>query len=488
MRSLAFKIFLCFWLSHAILTALLLTLPNLGYERRVDYTALQVGRTAAAMFEASGPTGCSQYLTVIEQRNGLRLTLSDNGRAVCQPLDTETASVANAAADGSRPNEAPHYTTDQPITGPSQRLYSITGAPLRDVTPVLLRAAGARDVMFYGVIVSGGVCFPIAWYLAAPVRRVRDASRRLAAGDLHARAGATHRRRYDEIGQLVRDFDTMADRLERLVDAQRRLLSDISHELRSPLARLRVALELARRKSSVAAEADLARIELEAQRMDALIGHLLTLARTEDDGAVAHTSVVSVADVVEHVVSDADYEANRLNSRVDLQVASRPTVTGDPELITSALENVVRNALRHTGERSVVEILVDQRGTDAVIEVRDHGPGVPETDLEHIFAPFYRVGASRARDTGGVGLGLAIARRAIQLHSGTIAASNALDGGLRVTISLPTNSAIRDRVGDLKHRTGLRALTTEAPAATDASSATATTAPSSGRARHPTAS
>jgi two-component system sensor histidine kinase CpxA len=286
------------------------------------------------------------------------------------------------------------------------------------------------------IVVSGVVCFVVARYLARPLQRVRDASYRLAAGDLHARAGPSVGTRHDEIGDLVRDFDAMAARIETLVDSHNQLLSDISHELRSPLARLNVALELARRKAGADARADLDRIEAEAERMNELIGRVLALARAKHHRPTL-TAPVDIGGIVRQVTRDADYEAQQQHKSVVLDIRVESIIGGDAQLIASAVENVLRNGLRYSPERSTVDVTVDGADNDTVITVRDHGPGVPAPELQRIFSPFHRVELARNRDTGGVGLGLAIAQRAIAVHGGSITAENASDGGLRVTIRLP---------------------------------------------------
>jgi two-component system sensor histidine kinase CpxA len=281
----------------------------------------------------------------------------------------------------------------------------------------------------------------VARYFAAPLRHVRDVSYRLAAGDLRARVGASVGHRHDEIGDLVRDFDAMAARIEALVHAQSQLLSDISHELRSPLARLNVALELARRKTGTDAQVDLNRIEAEAERMNELIGRVLALARAENSPQSGLASVDLEA-IVRQVVENADYEAQRQDKVVDFSGVAASRVEGDAQLIASAVDNVVRNAVRYTRPGSAVDVLLEAAGDAAIVVVRDHGPGVPDSELERIFSPFHRVESDRNRETGGVGLGLAIARRAIAVHGGTITAANAPERGLVVTIRIPCRNEV----------------------------------------------
>jgi signal transduction histidine kinase len=289
------------------------------------------------------------------------------------------------------------------------------------------------------IVVSGIVCLLLARYLASPLERMRAATRRLKAGDLSARAGAGFEGRRDEIGDVVRDFDSMAERIESLVQSQRQLLSDISHELRSPLARLNVALELARR-SPAHAEAHLARIERDAEQMNELIGRLLALARAESEDARKYVEEFALEEVIRRVADDAQYEAHRTGRSVEVAIDGEATLRGDPALVTSAVENVVRNAIRYTPPDTTVSVRASVAGDQAFIVVRDQGEGVPESEIEKVFLPFHRVGAARDRDSGGTGLGLAIAERAVVSQGGAIRAANAAGGGLEVTITLPLAS------------------------------------------------
>ena len=299
-------------------------------------------------------------------------------------------------------------------------------------TPVLVAA----------LIVSAAVCFLLARHLASPIRRVREASARLAAGDLTARAGALVSARRDEIGGLVRDFDAMAERLSLLVSSQKQLLSDISHELRSPLARLQVAVELARRKAGPDAEKDLNRIEAEGTRMNEMIGRILTLARGDSD-TPAVMETFDLAEIVAQVAIDTDYEAREAGRKVRVRNSQEAIVSGDPVLLASAIENVVRNGCRYTPPGTSVDISLKVTATSARVSVRDHGPGVPSGETERIFLPFHRVSSSRDRSSGGAGLGLSIAARAAKVHGGQIHAANAEGGGLQVTIELPLYKPLR---------------------------------------------
>jgi len=248
---------------------------------------------------------------------------------------------------------------------------------------------------------------------------------------LSARAPAKRR---DELGGLARTFNQMAERIQTLVTAERRLLMDISHELRSPLARLAVAVELAR--SGHDHEASLDRIQKEADRLNAMVGELLEITRAEGDPAQRKHESVQLDELLEEIVEDSSLEAQAHGSHVELSMDASCTVDGDWELLRRAVENVVRNAVRYTPSGESVEVRLSAVGGKAHVVVRDHGPGVPEESLSLLFEPFYRVDSDRNRNSGGVGLGLSIARRSVEIHGGTIRASNA-DPGLRVEIDLP---------------------------------------------------
>ena len=291
------------------------------------------------------------------------------------------------------------------------------------------------------LVVSSIACYLLSRYMTAPIVKLREAARRLASGDLTVRVAPAVGARRDEIGELARDFDVMAGRVEALLTSERQLLGSISHELRSPLSRLGVALELAGRHSSFEAGRYLGRIELEAERLNELIGGLLAFTRLENGMWEVKRESFNLVEVVGEVAADADFEAQAASKTVRVTESMACVAFGARELIRSAVENVTRNAVRYTREGTEVEIAIRcAHGTavpTAVITIRDHGPGVPEADLDRIFRPFYRVGEGRERQTGGTGLGLAIAERAVLVHGGTIRASNAPEDGLIVEITIP---------------------------------------------------
>ena len=225
--------------------------------------------------------------------------------------------------------------------------------------------------------------------------------------------------RRDELASLAADFDEMAEKIQSLVDSQRRLLGDISHELRSPLARLNVALELARQRSGAEATSALERIQREAENLNEMIGQLLALTRLESGAEEIRKTDFDLKTLVSEIVKDADFEARGRNRTVKLESPERCPMVGNEQLLRRAIENVIRNAVQYTPEGTEVEVNLTCKQPNAVITVRDHGAGVPENALAEIFRPFYRVDDARDREAGGVGLGLAIAERAVRLHGGS---------------------------------------------------------------------
>jgi two-component system sensor histidine kinase CpxA len=278
-----------------------------------------------------------------------------------------------------------------------------------------------------------------------PMVRLRKAARELATGKLSTRVvwPTTQSRMFegDEISALIHDFNHMAERLESLVDAQKLLLRDVSHELRSPLARLSVALELAREDADPATAAHLERIERETERLNQLIGQLLTLSSMEALEKVENLKPLSLNRLIERMIPDSEYEAQQRQCSVVFHAGNECIIPGNEELLYRAIENVVRNAIRYTESGTEVEIalkLAAGRGNrQAVIEVSDRGPGIPENQLAAIFRPFYRVDYARSPKTGGFGVGLAIAERAVRLHKGELSASNRKGGGATIRIMLP---------------------------------------------------
>jgi len=288
---------------------------------------------------------------------------------------------------------------------------------------------------YYGLVVgvTGVLCWLAAIFVVSPIRRVTAVVQRFGQGDLSVRANL---RRKDEIGGLARSFDAMAERLETLVKSERRLLQDISHELRSPLTRLKLAVRLTRTATDPNSALD--RVERETNRMTALVSEIIEMTRMEGDPQARKMEPVSLAKVVQETVDDCRVEAQLFRAcgiRVEGQLTRE--VSGDRELLRRAVENVLRNAIHYSPEDAAIDVTLAENTHQATITARDYGPGVPSESLLQIFEPFFRLEDARDEESGGIGLGLSIAKRAVRLHRGTITARNALPG-LCVEITLPT--------------------------------------------------
>jgi signal transduction histidine kinase len=317
---------------------------------------------------------------------------------------------------------APRDGWDRP---PPPRMES--ARPPRSLLPPLMP-------LIAGSLVSLLFAALLAWYFARPLRTLRGAFEAVAGGKLETRIGAAMGARRDELADLGGDFDRMAERLQGLLEGQRRLLHDVSHELRSPLARLQAAADLMRQQPERAPEF-VARIVRDSTRMDRLVGELLTLARLDAGMGNAPREAVDLSALLDELADDARLEAEARRCRVEPAIAAALKVAGNPDLLRRAIENVLRNALRHAPPDSAVVIAARAEAGQARIVIADAGKGVAEDELATIFEPFFR--ARNADPFAGHGLGLAITRRVAQLHGGAVAAENRPGGGLVVTLSLP---------------------------------------------------
>jgi two-component system sensor histidine kinase CpxA len=299
--------------------------------------------------------------------------------------------------------------------------------------------------LFVAIAVGGVTTYALVLLFTRPLVRLRQAARQLAQGNLGARVTEPARHsgasREDEFKALVHDFNHMAERLESLVGAQQLLLRDVSHELRSPLARLSVALELAREDAAPDMSAHLNRIEREAEKLNQLIGQLLTLSSMEAVERTDNFYPVPLRELIGSMIPDAEYEARQRQSKVTFAAGEECFIAGNRELLYQAIENVVRNAVRYAEPGTEVEISLTDSEIDGaprvVLQVDDRGPGIPESETKDIFRPFYRVDRARSTETGGFGVGLAIAERAVKLHLGELHASNRPGGGATIRMSFP---------------------------------------------------
>lgn len=444
MRSLYARIFLSYWIvmaaivAGAILVTWLVVLERQESLPRVSVDL--VGQAASALREGGEP-GLRAWLRT-QRTPGVRVFVVDErGRELLdRPLPPPVQ--RRLAARGPYP-EPPgvRVLAPQPvpllITEQGRRYGVLVLRPPSQFGP--LGVPETRwTVLVVALLATGAASWLLARSVTRPVQRISAATRAIAAGDLDAHVLGRVTERRDELGALARDFDGMAGRLRELLRAKERLLRDISHELRSPLARMRVALGLARQPGGDVAR-QLDRLEAETERLDRLIGQVLHLSRLDARASTLARDPVDLVELVEGIAADAAYEAQARGVRVAFAPPPAPVpVRGDAQLLASAVENVVRNALRYTETGTTVTLDVAAGGGEARVVVRDRGPGVPESELQRIFEPFHRVAESRERGSGGDGIGLAITARVMAAHGGRAEAANAPEGGLVVTLSLPS--------------------------------------------------
>ena len=428
-RSVFAKIFLWFLVAMlSSIAALFVTQWFLSSSMRQDDPFVRMLRLQAELLRRGYETGGTAELAKLSSQldeifPGKRHFIDRQGRDLLTGEDK-----SRMAAEARPPAMFPRFprpaAVGLPIDGGKyQYLIEIGNRPpsLWSTVPYSLWI-----LLFVGVL-----WYPFTKYLIAPVQQLRATVDRFGRGDLSVRTGST---RADEFGQVSRAFDQMADRIETLLTAERRLLQDVSHELRTPLSRLGFAIELARTSND--REASLARIRKEVDRLSALVGQLLQVTRAEGDPGSREMEDISLDGLLAEVAEDAAWEAEIRQVRITCRVAEPVNVLGDGELLRRAVENVVRNAIRYAPDNSTVEVTLARDHGHALIRVRDQGPGVAEKHLTEIFKPFFREDASRTGSTGGVGLGLAIVSRAINLHHGCVRAQNA-QPGLMVEIELP---------------------------------------------------
>jgi two-component system sensor histidine kinase CpxA len=410
----------------------------------LEDSARYSGTLALEAFERDGTASAISYLSRLETNSHVRTCLFDHeARPIagsgCATFDDTARHVgASQRADfGFKYGIARVATILNARNG--QKYIFATELPAGPRAAVGISRFGFALQWGVAFLVSGLICYLLARYITRPVLQLREASQQLATGKLSTRAAAGMERRRDELGDLVRDFNTMADRIEQLIAAQRQLLYDVSHEVRSPLARLNVALDLARERKGE--DATFEHMQQDLDRLDESMERLLTIARLDTSAAPASVSLLNVTDLVSHIVADAQFELEGQDRSIEFNASDKCTIRGNSQLLHSAIENVIRNAIRYTSPRSTVHVEVRQKDEEGLahvlVAVRDHGPGVPESELVNIFRPFYRIADARDRDSGGAGLGLSIAERVIRLHGGQISAENADGGGLCVNIVLP---------------------------------------------------
>jgi len=444
-RRLFWKIFLPFWVAQAILLGALylrvhyrITSEHPWWIQPERREMPVLASLAAQRLEHDGQGGLSQLLDGLSLPHRSRFWLLDaNGRELSGRTMPDHILRDAAAADKQegvyRSYEAnvlaTRVTTDR---GQYVLIAELTPPPLSERIP--------GDLLWtlkLGTIFSAIICLLIAHYLTKPIERMRDATHGLARGNLDIRAGENLGNRQDEIADLVRDFDTMAGELRNQIQSERNLLSGVSHELRSPIARIRLALALARNPDDRDRAEMLDRIEQDTIQLDSMLERILIVARLESGQQKPKLEPLSLNDVVDDVLHDATFEAAATEATIHYQNSGEIKVNGDAALLRSAVENIVRNAVFYSGQGGRIDVSLEKANGAAVISVRDNGPGVPENALPLLFKPFYRVDDSRGTNTGGMGLGLAIVRNAAAIHGGSVSAKNVAPHGLEVELRLP---------------------------------------------------
>ena len=446
-NSLFWKLFLWFWLTMiSMMVALVVTVAitvdpsDFLSERRALFRELEVASRSVERLAA----GWSSNLSFQQLPGSYYYLFGPNGEPVGrETVPAEIASAYNMTYDRREPVIT--FRSGMVIVGP--RKVWIDRTPfnlyLTKEMPRLVhwRVKKVFAKQWHLVIIALGVsfllCILLARYLVVPIRQLQGTSRRLAQGDLAARVAQQVRARNDELGEFGRDFNHMAEQLEALIGDKERLLRDVSHELRSPLTRLQLSLALARRKSPDA-EAEHSRIEREIERLDQMVGEIIRFSRIQNGVTDLAWEPVSLEVLIDTIVDDADFEAQAQNKSVLFTERADIEIIGVKDWLGSAIENMVRNAIRFTPEENNVEVALKRHKGYAVITVRDYGPGIPEDALDSLFEPFFRVDDTRGKENDGFGLGTSIAKGAVKNHNGTITARN-VHPGLEVTICLPLN-------------------------------------------------
>jgi signal transduction histidine kinase len=374
--------------------------------------------------QAGGKTALRQYLTSLDRIfSGQHYLLDSNGRDVLTGQDRKSM-LPRAPAVEYRVRAHGRWVISH--RAPDGLYWFAAEGPIGP-----LRIWTFLPYYFLLIAATGVLCSIAAIGVVSPILKIAGTIRQFGEGNLSARVQTVRR---DEIGQLGRSFNRMAERLERLIVSERRLLGDISHELRSPLARLKFAVRLAR--TSPDSNAALDRIERDVNRITSLVADIVEITSIEGDPTMRDMGNVRAGDVVDEVVRDCTLEAQFRGCSIRVTNKSAGEVLGNYELLRRAIENVLRNGIRYSPTQSTIQLCLEDNGNDATISVRDFGPGVPDDALTRIFDPFFRVEEARDTNGGGSGMGLSIAKRAVQLHRGTITAENA-SPGLRVRITIP---------------------------------------------------
>lgn len=450
MVRLVLKIFLAYWIAAGVVIAISDFAPHrhIHSPELADALDGSLAMNGRMITEAYEHDRCQEIQTQLVTTHDVLYLATPDGKLLCDGAGLPDIRALTAAATEQKKRMTGNYALFQLVAVPvtSQRGSHYV---------MLFKNSYSTALHVYGLLpgyttiaISGVVTLFLAVLVALPIRRLREAAREISMGRLGTRvqwgtlsSTICGYEGGDDIDRLVRDFNYMAERLQLLAEAQRLLLRDVSHELRSPLARMNVGVALARPGASVAMHEHLDRIEMESARLDHLVGQILSLSNMDTIQKIDMPGVLSLSELVVDLLPDVQYEAAQKTSAITTLIGEDCYVQGDEDLIRSAIENILRNAIRYTPDNGRIHIEVLSAETSgeqfSVVRISDDGPGIPEDEIGSVFKPFYRADKARHWQQDGFGIGLAIADRAVNLNGGAISIRNKKDGGLVVEMRLP---------------------------------------------------
>ncbi len=474
-HSLFWKIFLSFWLSMLLfgICSALIDAKIRQTERDTPYTPVSVilKRSQQLIKQDTDKKILKEWLEESQDRiqtNTVYILDSKGDDLLKRPLNTKTQQALRQylkepqefAPNLQKPNSdffdpRPQHIDDiPPLPGSAIIIIKLISNSGESYTLIIDNETNRENWIFWrsvsiatriamAFLLSGIICSFLARYLTIPLQKLRTATHRIASGHFDSSIDKNIAKRVDEIGDLGRDFDSMAKRIEITLQSQQRLLRDVSHELRSPLARLQIALGLSFQRSKGLVEPELQRIEKEVERLNELIGQSLSLARISSQADIPEKTKINLTELFEKIIETVKYEAQDKQCQIISTQMDSCFINGNKDLLYSGLENIIRNAIHHTKTGTQIKTSVALSNAlppVATLVIRDNGKGVPESDVDELFTPFFQVDEARTQQQGGYGIGLAIAERAISLHNGSICITNIAEGGLEVSIKLPVHN------------------------------------------------
>lgn len=454
MRSLYWKIFVSFWLATILIIFTIAWVTSQIAQKssqpaREEMFMDSYANAAVATYESGQQSALLKWLDQIGLSRHMTLyLLTSTGEIIgAQKPPENVKKISENLIKDQLPSDgifkSGKLIVSHEIMSTSGKYYRLAAVSEKPISYfVQIPWAGLTIRLTLATFISGLICYLLSIYLTQPLRSLGMAAKSIAKGKLNTRVGHFRGHSKDEIAELSNEFDRMAEQLEALVHSKERLIQDISHELRSPLTRLKIAIELGKKKTKHLADSEFARMETEISRLNDLIGEILDYARLEKSTAELQLSQTNIADLLSDIINDANYEFGNNSVRIQPGIISSCQLVIDQRLIHRAVENIVRNASHYSppNEKVIISSSYNEDEDQLCIDIIDKGPGVPEDQLEKIFNPFYRVDTSRTKKTGGYGLGLAIAAQAVALHKGEIIAKNREEGGLMIRIKLPVNA------------------------------------------------